>query len=120
MFSGTATHRAPLGLFADHASPRLYDRLIEVLRVHHYSRAAEKVYVHWIGWYLQLLRGRHPRELSERHVNLFLSHIAVREQVAASTQNQALAAARLSQRLADLCDCFAIAVRSRTGRGVRE
>lgn len=35
---------------------------------------------------------RHPREMGSTEVNAFLSHLAVNEQVSASTQNQALAA----------------------------
>jgi hypothetical protein len=36
--------------------------------------------------------GRHPRSLREEDVNAFLSDLAVTRKVAASTQNQALAA----------------------------
>lgn len=35
---------------------------------------------------------RHPREMGSAEVNAFLTHLAVEEQVSASTQNQALAA----------------------------
>lgn len=35
---------------------------------------------------------RHPREMGSAEVNTFLRHLAVSEQVSASTQNQALAA----------------------------
>ncbi|MGV2828365.1 phage integrase N-terminal SAM-like domain-containing protein [Myxosarcina sp. GI1(2024)] len=33
---------------------------------------------------------RHPREMSGREIEEFLTHLAVKENVAASTQNQAL------------------------------
>jgi len=89
MTATTQQRRPPLGLFPDKPAPRLYDRIVEVLRVRHYSRRTEKAYVHWIGRYN---RGRHPRELAEAQVNSFLSHLAVKEHVAASTQNQALSA----------------------------
>jgi integron integrase len=82
----------PLGFFADRPQPRLYDRLIKVLRVHHYSRRTEKAYVHWIRRFLQFHGKRHPRELHEGDVNCFLTSLAVQDNVAASTQNQALAA----------------------------
>jgi hypothetical protein len=36
--------------------------------------------------------GAHPRELGKGHVNTFLAQLAVKENVAASTQHQALAA----------------------------
>jgi integron integrase len=84
--------RPPLRLFPDRRSPRLYDRVVEALRVRHYSRRTEQAYVQWIRRYLEFHEHRHPRQLVEREVNAFLTHLAVREQVAASTQNQALSA----------------------------
>jgi integron integrase len=83
---------APLGLFPDRPLPRLYDRVIEVLRVHHYSRRTEKAYVHWIRRYLEFHGKQHPRCLREVDINRFLTSLAVEGNVAASTQNQALAA----------------------------
>ena len=56
------------------------------------SRRTEEAYVHWTRRFLLFHRGRHPRELSEGDVNRFLTHLAVQQNVAASTQNQALAA----------------------------
>lgn len=82
----------PLGLFADGPRPRLYHRIIEVLRVRHYSRRTEEAYIHWIRRYIEFHKHRHPRRLSEADVNRFLTHLAVEEHVAASTQNQALSA----------------------------
>jgi integron integrase len=84
--------RPPLRLFPDRRSPRLYDRIVQTLRVRHYSRRTEQAYVQWIRRYLEFHDHRHPRQLAEREVNAFLTHLAVREQVAASTQNQALSA----------------------------
>ena len=83
---------APLGLFPGQPAPRLYDRVVEVLRARHYSRRTETAYVHWIRRFLLFHRGRHPCELAEGEVNRFLTHLAMQENVAASTQNQALAA----------------------------
>lgn len=82
----------PLGLFADRPRPRLYHRIVEVLRVRHYSRRTEEAYTHWIRRYVEFHEHRHPRQLSEADVNRFLTHLAVKEHVAASTQNQALSA----------------------------
>jgi len=48
--------------------------------------------VHWIRRFLLFHDGRHPRELAEGEVNQFLTHLAVQQNVAASTQNQALGA----------------------------
>ena len=83
---------APLRLFADRPSPRLYDRIVEVLRVRHYSRRTEEAYLHWMRRYIEFHQHRHPRQLAEVDVNRFLTHLAVEDHVAASTQNQALSA----------------------------
>ena len=92
MQPATGPRLAPLRLFADRPSPRLYDTLVETLRVRHYSRRTEEAYVNWIRRYIQFHQHRHPRQLAEADVNRFLTHLAVKEYVAASTQNQALSA----------------------------
>lgn len=92
MTTATEQYRTPLGLFSDRPVPRLYDRIIEVLRVRHYSQRTEEAYIHWIRRYIEFHQHRHPRELAEGDVNRFLTHLAVKEHVAASTQNQALSA----------------------------
>lgn len=84
--------RSPLGLFPDKPTPRLYDHMVEVFRVRHYSRRTEEAYVHWVRRYINFHDCHHPRELAEDEVNRFLTHLAVKEHVAASTQNQALSA----------------------------
>jgi len=68
------------------------DRLRNELRVRHYSHRTESTYCHWILRYIRFHGMRHPKEMAEREVNAFLSHLAVHDQVSASTQNQALAA----------------------------
>lgn len=39
---------------------RLYDSVIEVLRVRHYSRRAGEAYVHWIRRYIDFYHHWHP------------------------------------------------------------
>ncbi len=46
----------------------------------------------WVRRYVRYYRGKHPRELGPTHVRDFLTHLARDGRVAASTQNQALAA----------------------------
>jgi|KBSSwiStaDraftv2_1062776.scaffolds.fasta_scaffold11910_4 integron integrase len=72
--------------------PRLLDRVREALRVRHYSRRTEEVYVAWIRRYIFFHGKRHPAELSGPDVTRFLNALAVERRVAASTQNQALSA----------------------------
>jgi len=92
MDHATALRRSPLGVFPGQPTPRLYDRVVEVPRALHYSRRTEEAYLHWIRRLLVFHHGAHPRELAEGDVNRFLTQLAVKENVAASTQNQALAA----------------------------
>jgi len=71
-------------------------RLMEVvrrrLRERRYSRRTEEAYVNWIRRFIRFNGRRHPKELGEEEVRQFLSHLAVEEGVAASTQKQALSA----------------------------
>ena len=38
------------------------------------------------------INNRHPAEMADPEINAFLTHLAVKEKVSASTQNQALSA----------------------------
>lgn len=62
------------------------------MRVAHYSLRTERAYLGWIRRFLLAHPGRDPRELGAVHVEAFLTGLAVEGRVAASTQNQALAA----------------------------
>jgi integron integrase len=73
-------------------APRLLDRVRLRLSARHYSRRTEKAYVGWIRRYIVFHDKRHPSTMGADEVNAFLSSLARDRQVAASTQNQALAA----------------------------
>jgi integron integrase len=77
---------------AGYPKPRLLDRVRHAIRARHYSRSTEKTYVHWIKRYIFFHRKRHPAEMGAAEISAFLTSLAVREKVAASTQNQALSA----------------------------
>lgn len=72
--------------------PRLLDQVRERCRVKHYSLRTEQAYTHWIRRFILHHGKRHPRDMGAPEVEAFLTHLAVRENVAAATQNQALAA----------------------------
>ncbi len=72
--------------------PRLLDQVRNRLRTLHYSLRTEEAYVGWIRRYILFHGKRHPREMGGPEVEAFLTHLAVEGNVAASTQNQALAA----------------------------
>jgi integron integrase len=72
--------------------PRLMDRVGEAIRVRHYSRRTEDAYTHWIRRFIVFHGKRHPGELGNREISMFLAALATDGRVAASTQNQALSA----------------------------
>jgi integron integrase len=73
-------------------SPRLLDQVRETVRALHYSIRTEETYVHWIKRFILFHGKRHPNEMGELEVAAFLSHLASESNVAANTQNLALAA----------------------------
>ena len=75
------------------------DRLREALRSRHYSRRTEQTYCMWaclprrealrrrqVKRFIFFHNVRHPEEMAEREMNAFLTHLAVKEKVSASTQ----------------------------------
>lgn len=68
------------------------DQVQDRIRAMHYSLRTEHAYLGWIKRFILFHDKRHPLELSAADVERFLSHLAVEGNVAASTQNQALAA----------------------------
>lgn len=72
--------------------PRLLDQARDRMRVKHYSIRTEQAYLGWIKRYILFHGKQHPLTLAASDVERFLSHLAVEGKVAASTQNQALAA----------------------------
>lgn len=72
--------------------PKLLDRVKIAIRAKHYSIRTEQAYVNWIKKFVLFHNKRHPKELGASDINQFLSHLANNDNVAASTQNQALCA----------------------------
>lgn len=73
-------------------APGVLERVRERCRVKHYSRRTEQAYVAWVWRFVLANNRRHPRDLEGRHVEAFLTSLAMKGKVAAATQNQALAA----------------------------
>ncbi len=75
---------------ARHADARR--RYLDALSARHYSGRTREAYEKWLRRFLERYPNRKPETLCESEVNAFLSSLAVKENVSASTQNQALAA----------------------------
>lgn len=71
------------------AQPKLLDRIRIEIRRRQMAIRTEEIYVDWAERYIRFHRLRHPLELTERDVEAFLTYLAVHENVAKSTQNQA-------------------------------
>ena len=89
--------------------PKLIAQVRDLIRVRHYSRRTEEAYVYWIKQFIFFHNKRHPVEMGAPEVAAFLSDLAVERQVAASTQNQALAA------IPSLSLCFEAPTINRSG-----
>lgn len=74
------------------SQPPLLDQVRQRLRVKHYSLRTEQAYVVWIRRFILANDKRHPRQLGGVEVERFLTRLATESNVAAGTQNQALAA----------------------------
>src|ERR1035441_10265606 len=69
-------------------APKLLVQVRNVLRLHHYSIHTERSYVDWIKRYVHFHHMRCREDLAdgERKIEAFLTDLAVRGKVAASTQ----------------------------------
>lgn len=83
--------RSP-GAPAEVWGPALAGAFNAAARLRHLSRRTETCYRGWVRRFFTAQRWRHPSELGRAEVGSFLSDLATRARVSASTQNQALAA----------------------------
>jgi len=90
--STVSAEPAAAGAIATSAPIRLLDQLRARCRVRHYSLRTERAYLYWSRRFILANNKRHPREMGIAEVEAFLSHLATHDNVAASTQNQALSA----------------------------
>ena len=73
-------------------TPKLLDQVRGKIRLKHYSIRTEQAYVDWIRRFILFHNKRHPTDMGASEVEAFLTHLAVKGKVAASTQNQARSA----------------------------
>lgn len=74
------------------ANKRILDRYHDRIKAAHYSPMTERAYSHWVEAFIKFSGSPRPGEAAETRINHFLTQLAVRDNVSASTQNQALAA----------------------------
>src|SRR5437870_2745576 len=71
------------------AEGKLLEQVSDIARFRHLSLRTEQAYLKWIKRYILFHQKRHPKDLNDEHIRQFLTHLAVKEKVAAPTQNQA-------------------------------
>lgn len=71
--------------------PKIMEQMRTAMRARHYSPRTEEAYCRWVRRFIVFHGMRHPSEMFEDEINQFLTHLAVQENVSASTQTQALA-----------------------------
>lgn len=69
----------------DHPKRKLLDQVRDAIRLKHYSYRTEQSYVAWIRRYILFHNKRHPKDMGSLEVEAFLTHLAITENVAAST-----------------------------------
>lgn len=74
------------------SQPSLLDQVHAAIRVRHYSIRTEEADVQVIRRFILYHGKRHPKEMGVEEIRQYLSHLATDKNVAASTQNVALAA----------------------------
>lgn len=86
--------KAALGKLIPNPKAKLRDQFHEVARFKYFSQRTEQSYWQWVLRYLRFHKQqgqwRHPRDLSPQEMAAFLSDLATRQKVSASTQSQAL------------------------------
>lgn len=68
---------------------RLMDQFRQVMRYYHYSLRTEEAYWRWIKGFIFYHNKRHPKEMGKEEIEAYLTYLAVNQNVAVSTQNQA-------------------------------
>lgn len=74
------------------SKPRLLDQVRDAARRRHFSPRTVTTYVHWIRHFILFHHKRHPADMAEPEVALFLSSLASDRNVSANSQNVALCA----------------------------
>ncbi len=64
----------------------------DTLQARHYSVRTQKAYLLWVRRFIVFHGMRHPAEMGADEINAFVTSLAVKEAVSASTQTQALSA----------------------------
>src|SRR5437867_465833 len=71
------------------APSKLLDQIRNAVKIRHLSPRTEESYKAWAKRFVLVHNMRHPYKMGEEEISQFLSHLALKQNVSASTQNQA-------------------------------
>ncbi len=71
--------------------PAAFEKVKRLIRLRHYSYSTERTYLHWIERFFSyaVTGDKKLSDMTSREFKDFLSHLALKKRVSASTQNQA-------------------------------
>lgn len=69
---------------------KLLMQITDRCRVMHYSKSTASAYMGWCKQFILFHNKKHPAEMREKEISAFLCHLAIKRNVSASTQNQAM------------------------------
>lgn len=72
--------------------PKLLDQVRHEARLRHLSLKTERAYIYYIRCFILFHNKRHPSKMGADEIREYLTHLAIKENVAASTQNVAFSA----------------------------
>ena len=69
---------------------RFLDQVRQFIRGQNKAYKTEKTYIHWIKCFIRFHGKQHPKDMGPRHIEAFLTDLAVRRHASVSTQRTAL------------------------------
>ena len=72
------------------SNEKVLEKLRNRIRAKHFSLRTEQNYTQWVKRFILFHHKRHPAEMGAAEINQYLTFLAVKANVAAATQNQAL------------------------------
>ncbi len=71
---------------------KFLDQVRQIIQIKHYSLRTVESYVNWIKKFIFFHNKKYPKEMGEKEIGQFITHLAKNKKVSALTQNQALCA----------------------------
>jgi integron integrase len=88
-YSPVQRPQTPCERFIPNPKLKFMEQCRETMRFRRLALRSEQAYLEWIKRFIFFHDKRHPKDMGQTEVRAFLTHLAARQNVSASTQNQA-------------------------------